>query len=88
MTELREAKFLEAKEGRLKRPKKGATILLRDAHRFSGESDSEEAVRVVENDPNVYVKTKVKDLNFRFLAGNFFQVSTGTWHFLLVMKHT
>lgn len=73
LTELREAKFLEAKEGRLKRPKKGATILLRDAHRFSGESDSEEAVRVVENDPNVYVKTKVKDLNFRFLAGNFFQ---------------
>lgn len=71
LTELREAKFLEANEGRLKRPKKGATLLLRDAHRFSNDNESEESV--VENDPNVYVKTKVKDLTFRFLAGNFFQ---------------
>lgn len=70
----REEKKNEAFEGRLRRPKKGATLLLRDALKY----DENDAVdgddeQVVETDPNVYVKTKVKDLTFRFLAGNFFQ---------------
>jgi tRNA/tmRNA/rRNA uracil-C5-methylase (TrmA/RlmC/RlmD family)/predicted GIY-YIG superfamily endonuclease len=51
----------EAREGKLKKPTKGATLLLRDA----GDG--------VETDHNVYVKTTVKDLVFRFKAGNFFQ---------------
>ena len=50
-----------AREGKLKKPTKGATLLLRDA----GDG--------VETDHNVYVKTTVKDLVFRFKAGNFFQ---------------
>lgn len=62
LTRVREDKRKEAKEGKLKKPTKGATLLLRDA----GDG-------VVENDPNVYVKTTVKDLVFRFKAGNFFQ---------------
>jgi len=51
----------DAREGKLKKPTKGATLLLRDA----GDG--------VETDHNVYVKTTVKDLVFRFKAGNFFQ---------------
>ena len=64
----------EALEGRLRRPKKGATLLLRDALKYDENDaiDGDEE-QVVETDPNVYVKTKVKDLTFRFLAGNFFQ---------------
>ena len=50
-----------AREGKLKKPTKGATLLFRDA----GDG--------VETDNNVYVKTTVKDLVFRFKAGNFFQ---------------
>jgi hypothetical protein len=64
-------KFTEALEGRLKKPKKGATLLLRDALKYGDEASEDHAV--VETDSNVYVKTKVKDLEFRFLAGNFFQ---------------
>jgi len=63
LTEVREAKFLEAKEGRLKRPSKGATLLLRDANEG------------VITDNNEWVTTPVKDLTFRLKAGNFFQVS-------------
>jgi 23S rRNA (uracil1939-C5)-methyltransferase/tRNA (uracil-5-)-methyltransferase len=61
LTRLREEKINEARDGKLKKPTKGATLLLRDA----GDG--------VETDPNVYVKTTVKDLVFRFKAGNFFQ---------------
>lgn len=74
LTEYRQEKFKEAREGRLKRPKKGATLLLRDALKY----DENDGIGMncdpyVETDPNVYVKTKVKNLTFRFLAGNFFQ---------------
>ena len=55
----------------MKRPKKGATLLLRDALEYT--DDLTVDTPVVETDHNVYVKTKVKDLQFRFLAGNFFQ---------------
>jgi len=61
LTEVREAKFAEAKEGRLKRPNKGATLLLRDANEG------------VITDNNEWVTTTVKDLTFRLKAGNFFQ---------------
>jgi tRNA/tmRNA/rRNA uracil-C5-methylase (TrmA/RlmC/RlmD family) len=72
LTEYREEKFKDALEGRLKKSKKGATLLLRDAMTYTkGDLVTEEPV--VETDPNVYVKTKVKDLTFRFLASNFFQ---------------
>lgn len=79
LTQVRNDKFAEAKEGRLKRPKKGATLLLRDAHEYNerGENDNDDDnnndIAVVETDPNIYVQTKVKGLTFRFLAGNFFQ---------------
>ena len=63
LTEVRDAKFAEAKEGRLKRPSKGATLLLRDANEG------------VITDNNEWVTTPVKDLTFRLKAGNFFQVS-------------
>lgn len=71
LAQYREDKFTEALEGRLKKPKKGATLLLRDALKYGDEASEDHAV--VETDSNVYVKTKVKDLEFRFLAGNFFQ---------------
>ena len=61
--QLRAEKRAEALDGRLKKPTRGATLLLRDA----GEG-------VVETDPNKYVNTRVKGLLFRFQAGNFFQV--------------
>ena len=61
LVQLREDKREEARQGLLKKPTKGATLLLRD-------SDG-----VVETDHNVYVNTTVKDLTFRFQAGNFFQ---------------
>jgi len=61
LTQIREDKREEARQGLLKKPNKGATLLLRD-------SDG-----VVETDHNVYVNTTVKDLVFRFKAGNFFQ---------------
>lgn len=50
-----------AREGGLKKPKKGATLLLRDAD------------GVVETNHTKYVDTVVKGLTFRFQAGNFFQ---------------
>lgn len=72
LTNYREEKFKEALEGRLKKRKKGATLLLRDALKYE-QDDLTSEEQVVETDPNVYVKTNVKDLTFRFLAGNFFQ---------------
>lgn len=61
LVKVRDDKREEARQGLLKKPTKGATLLLRDA-------DGE-----VETDHNVYVNTTVKDLTFRFQAGNFFQ---------------
>ncbi|KAL7541343.1 hypothetical protein ACHAXR_010828 [Thalassiosira sp. AJA248-18] len=61
LEKVREDKREEARQGLLKKPTKGATLLLRD-------SDG-----VVETDHNVYVNATVKDLTFRFQAGNFFQ---------------
>ena len=81
LEQVRNDKFAEAREGRLARPKKGATLLLRDAHLYNNNhhgattssTTNEEDIAIVETDPNVYVQTKVKGLIFRFLAGNFFQ---------------
>mmetsp|Transcript_5010 Transcript_5010/g.7053 ORF Transcript_5010/g.7053 Transcript_5010/m.7053 type:complete len:589 (+) Transcript_5010:63-1829(+) len=75
LADYREEKFLDALEGRLKKRKKGATLLLRDALIYdgAGEDSDVEPEPIVETDHNVYVKTIVKDLTFRFLAGNFFQ---------------
>uniref|UniRef100_A0A7S1VZL9 TRAM domain-containing protein n=2 Tax=Ditylum brightwellii TaxID=49249 RepID=A0A7S1VZL9_9STRA len=61
LTQVRDEVRADAKEGRLRRPKKGATLLLRDANEG------------VITDNNEYVTTKVDGLTFRFLAGNFFQ---------------
>ena len=61
LVQVRDNKREDARKGLLKKPTKGATLLLRD-------SDG-----VVETDHNVYVNTTVKDLTFRFKAGNFFQ---------------
>lgn len=58
---LREERRDEAQANELKKPKKGATLLLRDA------------AEGVVTDHNAYVTTTVKELTFRFLAGNFFQ---------------
>ena len=57
LTRVREDIRQDALEGRLRRPSKGATLLLRDA-------DGK-----VETDNNVYVNTTVKDLVFKFKAG-------------------
>jgi tRNA (uracil-5-)-methyltransferase len=80
LTHVRNEKFQQARDGELVRPKKGATLLLRDAHQYnqynmetSHENENNDDVAIVETDPNVYVQTKVKGLTFRFLAGNFFQ---------------
>ncbi len=76
LTHVRNDKFQEARDGKLVRPKKGATLLLRDAHQYNDDNNienEEENIAIVETDPNVYVQTKVKGLTFRFLAGNFFQ---------------
>lgn len=61
LVHIREEKRKEARQGLLKKPKKGATLLLRDAD------------GVVETNHTAYVTTTVKDLVFRFQAGNFFQ---------------
>lgn len=58
LTQLREDKREEARQGLLKKPNKGATLLLRD-------SDG-----VVETNHTAYVNTTVKDLVFQFQAGN------------------
>jgi tRNA/tmRNA/rRNA uracil-C5-methylase (TrmA/RlmC/RlmD family) len=63
LEQIRNEKRLEASEGRLKNPKKGATLLLRDAD------------GVVETNHTQYVNTVMNGLTFRFQAGNFFQVS-------------
>lgn len=65
----------------------GVTMLLRDAFeeqpmestgvgsgvRGEGEHEGNDLKAVVETDPNVYVMADVKELKFRFMAGNFFQ---------------
>eukprot|EP00956_Cyclotella_meneghiniana_P013591 scaffold19737_cov27-Cyclotella_meneghiniana.AAC.2 len=61
LTQIRNEKRTEAREGKLKKYKKGATLLLRDAN------------GIVETNHTQYVTTTVKDLTFRFQAGNFFQ---------------
>jgi tRNA/tmRNA/rRNA uracil-C5-methylase (TrmA/RlmC/RlmD family) len=61
LVQIREDKREEARRGLLKKPKKGATLLLRDAD------------GMVETNHTAYVTTTVKDLVFRFQAGNFFQ---------------
>lgn len=61
LTTLRDERRDQAQANELKKPKKGATLLLRDA------------LEGVVTDPNAYVTTSVKNLKFRFLAGNFFQ---------------
>ena len=61
LVNIRDSKREEARQGLLKKPSKGATLLLRDAD------------GVVETDHNVYVNTTVNNLTFRFQAGNFFQ---------------
>jgi len=69
LTELREQKQTECKEGTLRRPKKGATLLLRDVD-TGVVTDNNEYVETT-----VALKTNSDDerLKFRFLAGNFFQ---------------
>lgn len=59
---MREETRDKAVQGKLKKPAKGATLLLRDA----GDG-------LVETNHVAYVNTTVKDLTFRFQAGNFFQ---------------
>lgn len=61
LVKLRDQVYTQAKEGTLRRPQKGATLLLRDANEG------------VVTDPNQYVTTHVNEIKFRFLAGNFFQ---------------
>jgi 23S rRNA (uracil1939-C5)-methyltransferase/tRNA (uracil-5-)-methyltransferase len=58
----------DALEGRLKRPKTGSTLLLRQAAAHDGGGGV-----VVVTDPNERVTTYVSGIQFRFLAGNFFQ---------------
>jgi 23S rRNA (uracil1939-C5)-methyltransferase/tRNA (uracil-5-)-methyltransferase len=58
---LREEKREEARRGVLKKPGKGATLLLRDSN------------GAVETNHTAYVNATVKGLVFRFQAGNFFQ---------------
>lgn len=66
LEKIRNEKREEAKAGKLKKPTKGATLLLRDAD------------GMVETDPKSYVNATVGDLVFRFQAGNFFQVRIRT----------
>lgn len=61
LAKLRETKRLEARNGLLRRPNRGATLLLRDV---------DEGVCL---DPNQQVTTTVSGIKFQFLAGNFFQ---------------
>lgn len=61
LEQIRHDKRAEAQEGRLKKPKKGATLLLRDAD------------GIVETNHTKYVDTVVNGITFRFQAGNFFQ---------------
>ena len=68
LEQIRNDRRTEAIEGGLKKPSKGATLLLRDAE------------GVVETNPTKYVYTVVNGLTFRFQAGNFFQVC----HFCVV----
>ena len=58
---IREEKREEARRGSLKKPGKGATLLLRDSN------------GVVETNHTAYVNATVKGFVFKFQAGNFFQ---------------
>lgn len=66
LIEMREEAHANAKIGNLRRPKKGATLLLRDAC-------DEEGNTIVETDPNAYIFNTVHNVTFQVLAGNFFQ---------------
>ena len=72
LVQLRKEIFDKARDGKLEKSNKGATLLLRDALKYDENNPSSEE-KVVETDNNVYVKTMVKDLTFKFVAGNFFQ---------------
>eukprot|EP00586_Coscinodiscus_wailesii_P022639 CAMPEP_0172521048 /NCGR_PEP_ID=MMETSP1066-20121228/292353_1 /TAXON_ID=671091 /ORGANISM="Coscinodiscus wailesii, Strain CCMP2513" /LENGTH=528 /DNA_ID=CAMNT_0013303897 /DNA_START=255 /DNA_END=1841 /DNA_ORIENTATION=- len=61
LAEVREDVARQVREGTIRRPKKGATLLLREANEG------------VVTDHNTYVTADVGGLTFRFLAGNFFQ---------------
>jgi len=75
LAQVREEKFRQSREGRLKKSKKGTTMLLRDAfeEKVKGRGGDNETRAVVETNPSVYVTAGVKGLTFRFMAGNFFQ---------------
>jgi len=60
---IRDSARERARLGLLKKPTKGATLLLRDSNNGG----------VVETNHTAYVNTTVNDLTFRFQAGNFFQ---------------
>ena len=62
LEKVRDETRAKAIAGKLKKPSKGATLLLRDAG------------GIVETNHTAYVNTNVGDLVFRFQAGNFFQV--------------
>lgn len=72
LVHLRQELFDKAREGKLEKPNKGATLLLRDALKYDVNNPSSQE-QVIETDNNVYVKTMVKDLTFKYVAGNFFQ---------------
>lgn len=72
LIQLRHELFDKARNGKLEKPKKGATLLLRDALKYDENAPLTQE-QVVETNNNVYVKTMVKDLTFKFVAGNFFQ---------------
>lgn len=61
---IRDSAREQARLGLLKKPTKGATLLLRDSNNGGG---------VVETNHTAYVNTTVNNLTFRFQAGNFFQ---------------
>ena len=61
LRQIREDKREEARRGSLKKPGKGATLLLRDSN------------GAVETNHTAYVNATVKGLVFKFQAGNFFQ---------------
>jgi tRNA/tmRNA/rRNA uracil-C5-methylase (TrmA/RlmC/RlmD family) len=61
LEQIQNDKCTEAREGKLKKPQRGATLLLRDANGS------------VETNHTQYADTVVKGLRFCFQAGNFFQ---------------
>lgn len=63
LQEIRDSTREQARLGLLKKPTKGATLLLRDSNNGGA----------IETNHTAYVNTKVNNLTFRFQAGNFFQ---------------